>query len=111
MSDVPNKNSSVDEITNYLRHTPEYITPHTYASGILHPFHRRYHAKPEIFDAAILGFAHLCRFKSENKEAEFLEIQEDGLTKKVFVFIADKQYEFRTVIEAECFIADYLSGD
>ena len=106
--DIPTKDSPTSEILSYLRRQPEYQVS-MIVDGELHPFHRRYHAKPEIYNAFATDL-HLCKFVHGGIVAEFLEIQDAGLTSRCIVMIpaTGKQLEFKTVLEAECFIADVI---
>lgn len=106
---IPTTESPVNDILDFMRHQPSYsqsiIVPH-----VKHAFHRRYHSKPHIYNVQ-LPQMNLCRFKVGDKEIEFLEIQEaTGLTKSVIVIDKGRQYSFKSVLEAETYIADQL-GD
>lgn len=97
------------QLISELRHMPEYGTIIT-DDKLTHPFHRRYHSKPNISQADCEN-AHLVRFRLGHKDAEIFERQKDGLSSSVILIISGKPWlPMRSHLEAEVMVADYL-GD
>jgi len=71
-------------------------------------FHRRYNPKPIIKAATTADGVNIRIFKTDTKEAEYIEFQKDGLTDTVVIYIKKKLFFARSVLEAEIAIVDYL---
>lgn len=98
----------IPEIVNRLRQKPEFGKDLA-DPPMSHPFHKRYHAKPQIF-GAIDGEFHLNRFVTKTRDIETLELKENGLTLAVIAMVPGKRWNFKSALEAECFVADYLGA-
>lgn len=97
---------NISEIVKRLRQSPDY-RKNLAAVPMAHPFHKRYNAKPEIY-GVIEGDFHLNRFVLGKRDIESLELSENGLPLALIVIVPGKSWNFKTALEAECFIADYL---
>jgi len=98
----------IPEIVNRLRQKPEF-QKNIADPPMSHPFHKRYHAKPQIFGATEDEF-HLNRFVTKTRDIETLELKEGGLTLPVIAMVPGKCWDFKSALEAECFVADYLGA-
>lgn len=98
----------IPEIVNRLRQKPEF-GKNLADPPMSHPFHKRYHAKPQIFSAIEDEFQ-LTRFVTKTRDIESLELKEGGLTLACIVMVPGKRWNFKSALEAECFVADYLGA-
>jgi ABC-type lipoprotein release transport system permease subunit len=73
-------------------------------------FCKRYAVKPEIYSASDKDISHR-KFVLGNKLASYTEIRKDDLTDIVVVSLGQKNSFFRTVLEAEVSIVDYLAEE
>lgn len=107
---IPTTDSPLVEILNFMRSSDQYQKSHIEINpNVKHQFHKRYHAKPHIYNS-FLDRLHLCGFKVGGRLLEYLEFQTTtGLTDKVIVIDGMQQFQFKSVLEAETYIADQLA--
>ena len=48
--------------------------------------------------------------QSRYRDIETLELKENGLTLAVIAMVPGKRWNFKSALEAECFVADYLGA-